>query len=355
MKASAPRLVALALLILSGIGAAPATRAHDDLILTREGREFRGQILAETRESLVLGLGRGGSTRLPWERIDSIVYDAPDGFTLAEELTRAGQYEAALEELSALDGSTALRRPLAQEVLFRRAQLELELGQPGAAARGFEDLLAEWPDGRYLRAALRGLVQARIMEGQAEAALPALDRMQSAASRRPDLEARLGLLRGLALAAAGKTGPALSRLRAAQDSTALEPGERQEAALHVARIVQSTDADAARETFRRLVTEPAPNHVAAGAWNELADEAREAGLRERSAAHLHEALLGYLRGVLQYAPEFGKPAAEHVRAVQGAARCCDLLGQLSTDRAAKASWRRRQLELNRRIEPVSSP
>lgn len=333
---------------------APGTAGQEDVVFTRSGGELRGHIVSQGRDGLVLGLRHGASTRLAWDRVESIQWEAPPAFDVAEEAQADGRWEDALSALDTLRTGSDLRRPLRQEVLFRSAMIQQQLGRTADAAATFGALLDGWPDGRYRPQALRGAVEAQLDLGRADEAARVLDRTErtsDAARAAPGGRGRRNLLRGLVLMAQGRFDEAREKLDHAASDEDFDAGGRQEAALSVARILQATgDEEGAEAGYRALVVQDAPPIVLAGAWNGLADLSVARGLAHRDGEMITEALLGYLRGVVQYVPRVGERTAEHRRASLGAAHCFDLLGQLEKDPVRRADLRRREQRMRQLAE-----
>jgi len=331
----------------------PASAQAADVVRAKDGREFRGRVLAETYERIELSIRRGASKSVPWEIVESVDYDAPTRFSEAEELVANGRLEEALSIFESMMSDRSLRRPLRQEAHFQVAALNQRLGRPDLAAAGYQALVDEYPISRYLDEAARGLVEYNLERGAAGAAARALDRIESgarAANLGDRFAARADLLRGRILEAQDQLAEARARYEAIRRREDLDIEERGEATLGIARVLQAQGSrEDAEARYREMVMGEFPPIVLAGAWNGLADIALDGGFAARDRQRITEALVCFLRSIVLYLPEEGDPLTEFRRAIHGAAKSCDYLSQLASDARTKAVYRYRAASLRARI------
>lgn len=351
-KADLFRAAGLAITILVTSGSAWAQ--GDDLLRMKDGRELRGRVVSERFDRLNFSMRRGASTSIDWNDVADIDYHAPQPYSDAVALHSAGLWKDALDAFSTVREIKDLRRPLQQETLYYVALLRKQLGDLQGATDGFRELLEDFPTGRYLRQATRGLVLGLLAQGQTDDAAAVIGRVESDAKTLLSddrLAAEVVLLHGKVAQAQGRLEEARSRFADAEANPALQPWDRADASLGVARILEATgESEAAEQRYRNIVEGDASPLVLAAAWNHLADVRLEAGRQARDASLITDALYGYLRGVVLYVPQAGDSHDEFHRALAGAAQCFEYLSQLATDPKEKALNRRRAADLRQRLE-----
>jgi tetratricopeptide (TPR) repeat protein len=326
-----------------------------DTVRLTDGRELQGLVTSQRFDRVDLSMRSGMSTSLRWNDVESIDFFAPRAFAEGLTYESMGLHDkasASFLEARDLDG---LRRPLKQEVLYHLARLRAALGDKHGSLANYRALVSEFPRGRYLGQATRGLVVGLLAEGKADDARAVLDEVEPAVTANGSAErlaAEITLLRGLVMQAQSPGEKARLLFERASASAALDSSDHARAALGIARALGvEGQNDAALMGYRNVVEmEGAPEYVLASAWNGLADAALEQGRSGRDAERITQALFGYLRGVVLYLPERAEPRDEYRRALAGAAQCFEYLSQLATNTDDKLLNRRRAEELRHRLD-----
>ena len=344
----------------SALALAPPQQAKDDVVTFKDNREPEsGKVVSENFDALELEVKKGVKKKLEWAQLASVKYaSVPEEYTEAVA-ERSNDPEGALEKLKALSGTEGLGDVWRQQVMYDVASLQQQLGAFDEAVASWKALLAAFPEGRYLGAAARGLVDSTLAKGDADGAGKALDGVAAspAVGKFGGLDPVLKVLRGRILAAQGKFADA----RAAFEQVEKDPKAPAEASaaakLGVAECLKSEGKDAEAETrFKALVEGDGPNFLLAGAWNGLGDMLSEKAAKARNADQLTEALYAYLRGVVQYTPAAGEPQDQYERALAGSARCFKGLSELESNKDRKAYYAgqyAQQVERLRKLSPNS--
>ena len=344
----------------SAVALAPPQQAKEDVVTFKDNRPPEsGKVVSENFDALELEVKKGVKKKLEWAQIASVKYGSvPEEYTEAVA-DRANDPEGALEKLKALSGTEGLGDVWRQQTLYDVASLQQQLGAFDEAVASWNALLAAYPEGRYLGAAARGLVDSTLAKGDADGAGKALDGVAAspAVGKFGGLDPVLKVLRGRILAAQGKFADA----RAAFEQVEKDPKAPAEASaaakLGVAECLKSEGKDAEAETrFKALVEGDGPNFLLAGAWNGLGDMLSEKAAKARNADQLTEALYAYLRGVVQYTPAAGEPQDQYERALAGSARCFKGLSELESNKDRKAYYADKysqQVERLRKLSPNS--
>ena len=344
----------------SALALAPPQQAKEDVVTFKDNRQPEaGKVVSENFDALELEVKKGVKKKLEWAQIAAVKYaSVPEEYTEAVA-DRANDPEGALEKLKALSGTEGLGDVVRQQVMYDVASLQQQLGAFDEAVASWNALLAAFPEGRYLGAAARGLVDSTLAKGDADAAGKALDGVAAspAVGKFGGLDPVLKVLRGRILAAQGKFADA----RAAFEQVEKDPKAPAEASaaakLGVAECLKSEGKDAEAETrFKALVEGDGPNFLLAGAWNGLGDMLSEKAAKARNADQLTEALYAYLRGVVQYTPAAGEPQDQYERALAGSARCFKGLSELESNKDRKAYYADKysqQVERLRKLSPNS--
>jgi tetratricopeptide (TPR) repeat protein len=344
--------------ILALVLAAPLLAQEEDTIRLKEGRALNATVVSADYGGLVLQMQKGAQTTQPWKSVLSIEYGNAGDLTKALESFRAGNLAEARTVLETVTKDQKLRPVVKQEALYHLALAAQRLGDHDAAIAEYKELLKAFPKGRYLRSAAEGLVDAHLAKKDAAGAGKALDQAVADAKGAgvEAFQAEVGFLRGRVLEAQGKLAEAKTAYEAAQKSGA--PAVQIEARLGVARCVQQTSPAEAEKAYRELVAEKdAPTHVLAGAWNGIGQLLLEDGKKTRNAEKLTDALLAFLRGVVQYVPARGEPTAEYERALASSSQCFKFIADLEQKADRKRSFldRSQQRMEQLRKEFPSSP
>lgn len=325
-----------------------------DVVRFTDGSELTGRVAREAYAGLELELRRGVKRKISWNEVDEVRFSAGAQALEAEHAAEVeGRIDDARAQLLGLAANDRARRPLRQEALFRLVAIETAHGRHDDAIAHLRELLAKFPDGRYLGESTEALVDLLIEKPAVDEAARELESARvNARSAGVDsrFEAVAVALRGRIDETRGNLAEARADYDAALRDGVLDAGLAARTELGVARCFQGQgDVAGARERFRKLTMMDVPHLVLAGAWNGLADLALDEGVRRRDREQIDVALYSYLRGVVLYLPEEGEPRREHDRAISGAARAFDYVGQIETDPQKKQLARARALMLRRTL------
>lgn len=347
--------VVAALAFASGF-AAGARAQQTDTILTKDDKTLNVKVTAENYNNIEFQ-EKQAKRNLTWDNVVSVKYGDKE-FNAVVDKIAAAPIADSLQGLERLLGDDKLRPVLKQQGLKLVASLKAQQGDWDGTIAGWQALLKEFPGGRFLDDATRGVVDACLAKGAAAEASKLLD--QAVADTRSGnpgarYDATVALLKARILFAQGNFSGAKAAYDAADKAGNLAPDQKATASLGVAKCQQKAGQTADAESrYRALVTGPdTPRYVLAGAWNGLGDIYLDQGRKNRAPDTLIQALYDYLRGVVLYVPLEGEPRDEHVNAIQGAAACCDGIADL--DPNAKQLYRQRAAALKQRLADPLKP
>ena len=340
---------ALALASLALV-AVPAAQENDSLFL-RDGSTELGKVLDETVAGVSFQPEKGAKKVVPWDGVQSVEYfDAPPDLSGGLATLAAGNMEVAAEQLKAALASEGLRPVIVQQASFHLAYAQQRQGDVEGAIAGYTRLLAEFPQGRYLRQAGENLIALQLLKNDPAAAKASLDKLTQGA-KGAGVDGMLGLLEARLLEGQGKVAEARERYAAVETTGGVDPVLAQEARLGKARtLLRDNKAGEADPLFRALVTESQSPRVQSGAWNGLGEIQVTEGRAKKDQDRILEALYAYLRTVVQYKPLPGESTEEYERALAGAATCFKFLSELEQNPEKKKLWRDRERERNEQLQ-----
>jgi tetratricopeptide (TPR) repeat protein len=326
-------LAALALGLLFASGA--RAQALDDLE-QKDGKKIAGTVTEAGYEKVEIRTRSGVKQAIPWDNVARLKFGGSVEFSDVADKVATAPLDESIEKLEKLNGDKQLRAPLRQEVLFLLASVRSRKGDLDGAIAGWQALLKEFPTGRYLDVAIRGMVESMLAKGQAADAGKALDQAATeaaAANPGPHFNASVALLKARVLEAQGNSAGALNAYKAVEATGSLSPDQAAMASLGIAHSLQLAGQLGEAETrYRKIATSPdMPHYVYAGAWNGIGDILAKPAREKRDGDKLIVALMAYLRAAKQYLPLEGEPTAEHARALDSAAETCRAISQVDAN------------------------
>lgn len=324
----------------------------DTVYLKGDNKVETGAVLDETLEGVSIKPHTGAKKVVPWPEVQSIDYgDAPDEFTNALATLAAENHELALEQFQSVLAEEDGRDVIRQQALFHVAGLQRRLGMLDQARASYEQLLLEFPRGRFVRLAGENLVALQVQAGDAAGAATTLQNLAQGLEGFAGKDLVVGLLEAGMLLADGKVAEARARYDAVESAAGSDAELAQEARLGRARtlLLEGKGAEA-EPLLRALVTESKNPRVQSGAWNALGEMGAADGRARKDADKILDALYAYLRTVVQYKPLPGESTTEYERALAGAGTCFRYLSELESNPEKKRLLRQRQTERLEQLE-----
>ena len=355
MHLSSKLRLPLSALALLALVARVSAQDPTDVVYLRDGVTETGKVLEEPLSGLAFQPESGAKKTLQWADVQSVEYgDAPDAFAAGQSALGAGDFEDALKQFSAVLAEQDLRPVVRQQALFQKAGAELRSDADGtedAARADYQQLLRDFPKGRFVRMACENLMGLYLKKGDAAGAQTVLDDASKGLSGVAGAEAIVGVLAGNMLLTSGKGDEAAKRFAAVEALAGAEPALVQEARLGRARtLILANKAAEAEPILRELVEKSTIARVLSGAWNGIGDLGAKEGHDKRNTDRCLDAVFAYLRGVVQYKPLPGETTIEYERALAGAAQCFQYLSELESNPDKKKVWRDRQRDLVERLQ-----
>jgi tetratricopeptide (TPR) repeat protein len=351
------------------LGVAGAAQENRDTVQTKDGKTETGSIKSEEYAGLTINAAKGGPRTIEWSQIvpDGIVYagaGAPE-FQAAKDSLAQGKPDDALKKFEDLKAEAKLRPILKQNVLYFIPLLQQRKGDYDAAIAGFKELTTAFPKSRYLMDVGEHIVACYAAKKDVASGTKALEELSAAATQagvENGFGSAINVLKGRILEQQGKFPEAAAAYGVAEKASGVSPLVVFQARLGEARCAVSLNKRAEAEAgFRKLVGEDAPNTILSGAWNGLGDllkeEARKANNNKGDAEKVFDALLAYMRGVVQYAPLPGDSTEEYERSLRGTSDCFKLISDVETKADVKKLYRERsaeRLEVLKRDYPNSA-
>lgn len=353
MPSNRPPLVLLGAWALTSLcGPAAAQEELLDVLYLRDGATETGLVLDETMEGLSFKPETGAKKVVPWPDVQSVEYgDAPDEFTSALATLGAENHELALEQFQNALADEAARDVIRQQAQFHVAGLQQRLGAVDQARAGYEQVLLEFPRGRFVRMAGENLIGLQLQAGDAAGARATLDSLAGGLEGVPGGELVVGLLEAGLLLADGKLAEARQRYDAVESAAGESAELAQEARLGRARTLALEGKKAEAEpVLRALVAESKNARVQSGAWNALGEMGAADGRARKDADIILDALYAYLRTVVQYKPLPGESTTEYERALAGAGTCFRYLSELESNAEKKRLLRQRHTDRQEQLQ-----
>jgi tetratricopeptide (TPR) repeat protein len=308
--------------------------AQNDTITMKDGSTKNGKVLDWNFKSVEVAVGGAGSTRIKAEDVASIAFDAvPKAMKEADAAFSGGRDAEAIEKYRAIIEDKKTRKPLMQDAWWKCAEAQRRTGKLEEAAETLKTMLnaGGFGESRYLVEADDLIPQWLIWAGKADAA----------ASFTSEEEARVGKLgvagqgerlklwRARALLAKGDTG------KAGTEASALAGGSGTVAA--DAKVLLGTIAlagnkhEEAERLFREAMAVTQTPSVRASCFAGLGEVLLARALKSKKPDEFKEALLCYLRPVVQYSPDAGGDTDAYAIALFGAGVCFQSIGELEKD------------------------
>ncbi len=329
------RLTTLAMLALlpAAFIAAPAS-AQDDTVVMKDGSRKTGTIQEYDFRSLKLGIAGGrGSTSVRAEEIESVEWSGvPKDMKDAENLLASQNDEAAVEKFQAVLGNAKLRSVLRQEAAFSLALAQFRSGKTEEGVATLRSLLDEksFPLSRHILAAHEHAVNGLNALRKSDEALGFVDAEIARLQKVSDTAAvvdRLKLLKCRTLIEKGEENRAQADCKALAASSSPIAAE---AKVMLGRIALKAKNDAeAEKHFLEALQSPAITPFArAASWNGLGMILQQKGVTQKKAEPLKEALLAFLRAVVQFPPAAGESSEHYETGLFRAAQCFKGLAEL---------------------------
>ncbi|HZN38368.1 MAG TPA: tetratricopeptide repeat protein [Planctomycetota bacterium] len=313
-----------------------------DKVKLRSGTVDEGRIVAEEYDVLLFKTKKGKEekdVKLKWDDITDVTYGAPEYHQAVNQLTN-GNYAAAVSRLEGLAGSASFRKELKPLVVFQLAQAQQRMGKFTEAATALQQLVKENPKSRYIVLAAQGITDCYVALGDPATGTTAIEALSKAATDGGVDALFLAVFdyfRGRLKEAQKDLVGAKVKYQAAAAARGAPASWTAMAKLGLARCEHAEGrSEQARDAYRVLIDLPdVGNEVLAGAWNGLADIVFQDAMKAKNAEQLTNALLMYLRGVVEYGPAPGEGTSEYERSLASAGRVFQQLSELGTDDASK--------------------
>jgi len=325
----------------------PSQDTNRDVVQLKSGATELGKIKSEDFSGVEIDPVKGESKRIAWADIapSGITYGTPAEWLSIQDLLNASQFEEAVPKLDELKADAKLRAPVKQNVLYYLGVAKQRQGKPDEALAAYKELLAAFPNSRYLMEVGEATVAIHTAKKDLAGANKALDQISSDATTAgvdASFSAAVNVLKGRVFEEQKDYAKARGVYDVASKAAGIPLNVQLQAELGAARTAvalnQKPEAEAA---YRKIIARDAPNPVMAGAWNGLGDLALERGRTANGgkgdAEQILDALYMYLRGVAQYPALPGQPTQEYERALAGAATSFKYLSELE-----KVADRKRQ-------------
>jgi outer membrane protein assembly factor BamD (BamD/ComL family) len=317
-----------------------------DSVQLKDGRTEAGRVESEDYREVTLKSSKdktGKVLRFNRDDIVAVNYGGVPDYAVAMNLVNSGSFVQASQKLTALLASASLRKELKPNVMFQLASAHKGNRKWQDAITAMLELVKAFPKTPHLRAAAQTIVDCRIALGDPAAGIADLDTLVKTAKEGGVEEGYLAafeIFPARLLEAQKKIPEAKIKYDSAAAARSAGPTLIAEAKLGSARCEYADGhPDKAKEHFQALVDQDVGNFVLAGAWNGLADLKRDEALKEKTAEKkadlLIDALLMYLRGVVEFGPAPGESTGEYERAIAGSSAMFRLQAESEKDDARK--------------------
>jgi tetratricopeptide (TPR) repeat protein len=346
--------IVIVLFHVAGLWAAlPAQQ--EDVVMLKDGRKQTGRIQEYDLNGIKITKG-GATTTIKLDDVVSVDLEgASKDFRDGESAARNGRDEEAaqkFQEILETKDLKKLRKVHRQEAFLLLATCNFRLGRFDECAGTITTMVsdAEFPLTHHLGTVQELAYSALEKAGTIDDAVSFLSREESRLSKHSEaapLVERLKLLRCRAQVAKGDGAAAEKALK---DLTARSGPAAAEARAMLGDLALAKKEDAAAEQAYQQALQAAPSgRVRSICYNGLGELRFKKGFEAKKPEVLKEALLNFLRTVVQFPPGEGEPTQAHEMALFKAGVCFQSLGEL--DKAGEGQKRsfNRARELFRRL------
>lgn len=339
----------LVLALVAGFSAFAVAQADDSLVM-KDGKKNTGKIESFDFRVVKLSVKAGATASYKVEDIETVDFGGlPKEFKDAETAMRAGSNDDAATKFAAVIAGK-FRDPIKQEAFWNQANCLLDAGKGEEAAKAFQEMLAKFPQSRYLEKAHEAVVRALVSAGKAADAVTWTTSEEERVTKIPDSRA---LVDGLKLYRCQAQMKAGQGAQAKADLQTLANTGGPKAALARVMLGQVLLAEKsfpdAEKCFRESLKDCKETAVKAVAYNGLGEILYSQGLTAKKGEVIKDALMSYLRTVVQFPPAPGDSTDAYERALLGAGKCFQSLGQLEKPGDAQKVFFARSRELLRRL------
>lgn len=322
----------------------------DDKVTTKDGKSQNGKIDSYDFRAIKLSLRAGVSTTVKVEDVESVEFGAlPKEYKEAVSAMQAQSWDDAATKFGEVAASKA-REVLKQEALWHQGNCYLEGGKNEEAAKALQELLAKFPQSRYLKLTHALVVRALVAAGKGTDAIAFTTAEETRVGAIPDsrqMTDGLKLLRCQAQMRSGQGAQAKADLQTLAGTGG--PAADQARVMLGEVLLADKNLAEAEKNFREALKTSKENAVRSAAYNGLGDIGFAKGIESKKPEVLKDALLLYLRTVAQFPPAAGEPTDYYERAIYQAGRCFHSMGQLEKTQDVQARHYGRAKELYRKI------
>jgi tetratricopeptide (TPR) repeat protein len=341
----------LAPLAVASFLAQSASAQEKDSIQFKDGKTEPGLIKSEEYGGITFNPAKGAARTIEWKDVapNGITYAGSAEFQSGKDAYDGGKFADALEKFQQVLGDAKLRAVLKQNAEYFVATIHQRGGEFDPAIESYKKLVADFPKSRWLMEVGEGLVACYMAKKDAAGAAKALEELSTAATTagvEASFNSAVNVLKGRLNEEQGKFAEAQAAYGVVSKANGVPATIGQKARLGEARCMVALNKKSdAKTAFQALVKEDAPNGVLAGAWNGIADlMVEEARANQNDADKLLDALVCYMRGVVQYSPLPGESYTEYKRALKGSAEVCKFIGQVEKNADRKKLYQQRAAE-----------
>ena len=344
-------IAALLPLAAASLLAGSARAQEKDTIQFKDGKSETGFIKSEEYGGITFNPAKGAARTIEWKDVapNGITYVGSAEFQSAKDAFDAGKFAEALPKFQEILGDAKLRAVLKQNAEYFVATIHQRGGEYDPAIEAYKKLVADFPKSRWLMEVGEGLVSCYMAKKDPAAAAKSLDELSTAATAagvEASFNSVVNVLKGRLNEEQGKFAEAQAAYGVVAKANGVPVSISQKARLGEARCMVALNKKAdAKTVFQALTKEDAPNAVLAGAWNGIADlTVEEARASQNDPEKLLDALLCYMRGVVQYAPLPGEPYTEYKRSLRGSATVFKFISEVEKNKERSALYKQRAAE-----------
>lgn len=308
--------------------------AQNDTITLKDGSTKNGKVLDWSFKSVEVAVGGSGSTRIKAEDVVSVAFDAvPKAMKEADAAFSGGRDAEAVEKYRAIIEDKKTRKPLLQDAWWKCAQAQQRSGKLEEAAETLKGMLnaGGFAESRYLAEADDLIPQWLIWAGKADVAAAFTSEEEARVGKLgvTGVGERLKLWRARAWFAKGDMAKASSEAGTLAGGSGVVAAD--------AKVVLGTIAlagnkhEEAERLFREAMAVTQTAAVRGSCFAGLGEVLLARAMKSKKPDDFKEALLCYLRPVVQYSPDAGGDTSAFETALYGAGVCFQSIGELEKD------------------------
>lgn len=330
--------------------AAPASgQEREDTVVLRDGNRVTGKISEYDFHGLKITPKGSGSQSIKSADIKSVSFVGQSkAYRDAESAFQSGQDDAAISKFADVIKNTKVKAEK-QEAYWLTAQANFRANKVDEGVAAVKAMIGEFPLSRYVMTAATEVSTRLAAAGKPDDAVAYLDAEAGRLAKSPDAGTLAEIVKMMKAEVLIEKGDLSAKTDVENVSRGSGPAAAYAKSLRGDILLKGGDAPGAEKSYREAIAGGAPSAAKVKAYNGLGKILFDKGFAEKKPDVLKQALLNFLRGVVQFPPAEGESATGHETAIFSAGACFQAIGDLEKPGDAQNRAYSRARELFRRL------